>query len=72
MEQLATSEHLAQITKIIETACFQDANTLLLEGFVLLAVNKSIFEDSENRFAYTLGFPKPVTELSDWAISNFQ
>ncbi|GIU28453.1 hypothetical protein L2719_16155 [Shewanella schlegeliana] len=64
-------EVLLQITKIVETECSQDASALLDEGFVLLAVNTNVFEDSENRFVYALGFPKPLGQLSDWAKSNF-
>ncbi len=64
-------ETLLQITKIIETECVQDASKLLAEGFVLLGVGNSIFEDSESRFVYTVGFPKPIEKLSDWARSNF-
>ncbi|WP_299807369.1 hypothetical protein [uncultured Shewanella sp.] len=64
-------EVLLNITKIIETECSQDASTLLGEGFVLLAVNTNVFEDSENRFVYALGFPKPIDKLSEWAKSNF-
>lgn len=60
-----------EITKIVETACAQDASALLEEGFVLLVVSTSVFEDSENRFVYSFGFPKPIVELSHWARSNF-
>lgn len=66
-----SQEILLQVTKIIETECAQDASTLLIEGFVLLGVGNSVFEDTENRFVYTLGFPKPIKELSHWASSNF-
>jgi len=64
-------ETFLQITKIVETECAQDASALLAEGFVLLGVSNSVFEDSENRFVYSVGFPKPIVELSDWARSNF-
>jgi hypothetical protein len=64
-------EIVLQITKIVETECAQDASALLAEGFVLLDVNNSVFEDSENRFVYSIGFPKPIVELSDWASANF-
>ncbi|MFT6141503.1 MAG: hypothetical protein ACJAYB_003016 [Psychromonas sp.] len=64
-------EIVLQITKIVETECAQDASALLAEGFVLLGVNNSVFEDSENRFVYSIGFPKPIVELSDWASANF-
>ncbi|WP_299794663.1 hypothetical protein [uncultured Shewanella sp.] len=66
-----SQEILLQVTKIVETECPQDASTLLSEGFVLLAVNTNVFQDSENRFVYSLGFPKPTDKLSDWAKSNF-
>ena len=71
LEITRSQETLLQITKIVETECAQDANKLLTDGFVLLGVSNSIFEDSENRFVYTLGFPKPIDELSHWARSNF-
>ncbi|WP_028862570.1 hypothetical protein [Psychromonas aquimarina] len=64
-------ETLMQVSKIVETECVQDASKLLADGFVLLGVGNSIFEDSESRFVYTLGFPKPIEELSDWARCNF-
>ncbi len=67
----SAKEILLQVTKVIETECAQDANALLAEGFVLLGVGNSIFEDSESRFVYTLGFIKPIVELSDWARANF-
>jgi len=70
-EATNSKEVLIKVTKIIETECAQDANALLLEGFILLGVGNSIFEDSESRFVYSLGFLKPITELSDWARSNF-
>jgi len=60
-----------QVSKIIETECAKDASALLAEGFVLLGVGNSIFEDSESRFVYSLGFIKPICELSDWARTNF-
>ncbi|GIU30474.1 hypothetical protein [Shewanella sp. MBTL60-007] len=67
----SAQEVLLKITKIVETECSQDASALLDDGFVLLAVNTNVFEDSENRFVYALGFPNPIDELSDWAKSNF-
>jgi len=60
-------EVLFQITKIIETECNHDANSLLQDGFVLLGVNKIDFEDDDNKFIYSLGFPKPLSELSELA-----
>ncbi len=60
-------EVLLQITKIIETECNHDANALLQDGFILLGVNKIDFEDNDNKFIYSLGFPKPLSELSEWA-----
>ncbi|WDE10270.1 hypothetical protein [Thalassomonas haliotis] len=66
-----TPETLLKITRIIETECAGDASFLLSEGFVLLGVGKSIFEDSENRFVYSLGFPKPLSQLSDSVLNNF-
>ncbi len=71
VEITKSQEMLLQITKIVETECAQDASKLLADGFVLLGVSNSIFEDSENRFVYTVGFPKPIEELSHWARSNF-
>lgn len=71
IEITKSQEILLKITKIVETECPQDASALLEEGFVLLGISASIFEDSENRFVYSLGFPKPVVELSYWARSNF-
>lgn len=62
---------LLSITKIIETECAGDASALLSEGFVLLGVSNSIFEDSENRFVYVLGFPKPLSELSESILNNY-
>ncbi|MGS0675466.1 hypothetical protein [Shewanella sp. 0m-4] len=62
---------LLKITKVVETECHQDACALLEEGFVLLGINSNVFEDSENRFVYSLGFPKPLDKLSDWASANF-
>jgi len=70
-EITSSQDILHKVTKIIETECAQDASKLLVDGFVLLGVGNSIFEDSENRFVYTLGFLKPVSELSDWVRSNF-
>ena len=67
----SSPEILGQITKVVETECAQDASALLVDGFVLLGVGNSIFEDSENRFVYSLGFPKPIKELSHWASANF-
>ena len=60
-------ELLLQITKIIETECVHDANALLEDGFILLSVNKIDFEDDDNKFIYSLGFIKPLSELSEWA-----
>ena len=60
-------EVLFQITKIIETECVHDANALLQDGFVLLSVNKIDFEDDDNKFMYSLGFAKPLSELSEFA-----
>ncbi len=71
VEAKSSKEVLREVTKIIETECAQDASALLTEDFVLLAVGNSIFEDSESRFVYSLGFTKPIAELSDWARSNF-
>lgn len=71
LEITSSQEILLQVTKIIETECAQDASALFAEGFVLLAVGNSIFEDSESRFVYSLGYLKPIEELSDWARSNF-
>ncbi|GAA5218598.1 hypothetical protein ACFSJ3_08600 [Corallincola platygyrae] len=64
-------ETLLRITKIIETEVAKDASALLEEGFVLLGVAHSVFEDSENRFVYTLGFPKPLSELSESVRNNY-
>ncbi|MFY8275452.1 hypothetical protein AAEU32_15120 [Pseudoalteromonas sp. SSDWG2] len=64
-------ETLLNVTKIVETECAKDASQLLNEGFVLLAVAKNIYEDDGNRFVYSLGFIKPIGELSDWARDNF-
>ncbi len=66
-----SQELLFKVSKIIETECAQDASALLNEGFVLLAVGNSIFDDCESRFVYSLGFPKPTSELSEWARANF-
>lgn len=74
MDNVETSkaqQTLLEISKIIETEYAGDANALLAEGFVLLGVSNCIFEDSENRFVYTLGFPKPITQLSEATKSNF-
>lgn len=68
---ISAQDVLLQVTKIVETECAQDASKLLDEGFVLLGVGNSVFEDIESRFVYTLGFPKPTEELSDWVRSNF-
>ncbi len=70
-EVTKSQEILIRVTKIIETECAQDASSLLTEGFILLGVGNNIFEDDENRFVYSLGFPKPIEELSDWARTNF-
>jgi len=70
-EITTSQEVLFQVTKVIETECAQDASKLLADGFVLLGVGNSIFDDNENRFVYTLGFTKPIEELSHWVISNF-
>jgi hypothetical protein len=70
-QEKTSKELLLQVTKVIETECAEDASKLLLEGFVLLAVANSIFDDAESRFVYSLGFIKPLEELSDWAHSNF-
>ncbi|ALO34801.1 hypothetical protein CMT41_08780 [Colwellia sp. MT41] len=67
----SSQEILHQVTKIIETECAKDASALLVDGFVLLGVGNSIFDDTENRFVYTLGFPNPIKELSHWASANF-
>jgi hypothetical protein len=66
-----SQEILLQVTKIVETECSKDASALLADGFILLGVGNTIFEDSENRFIYSLGFPKPIEELSHWARSNY-
>ena len=71
MDNIAKEQELLlQITKIIETEYVNDANGLLQDGFILLSVNKVDFEDTEKRFIYSLGFPKPLSELSEWA-KNF-
>tara|TARA_R110000744_G_C18861802_1_gene504087 strand:- start:65 stop:289 length:225 start_codon:yes stop_codon:yes gene_type:complete len=70
-EITSSQEVLFQVTKIVETECSQDASALLADGFILLGVGNTIFEDSGNRFVYTLGFPKPIEELSHWARSNY-
>lgn len=71
LEITESQEILLKITKIVETECAKDASALLEEGFVLLGVSTSFFEDNENRFVYSLGFPKPIVELSHWARANF-
>ena len=70
-EITSSQEILLQVTKIVETECAQDASALLADGFVLLGVGNSVYVDTENRFVYTLGFPKPIEELSHWARCNF-
>ena len=70
-EITSSQEILLNVTKIIETECVQDASALLIDGFVLLGVGNSVFVDAESRFVYSLGFPKPIEELSHWASSNF-
>lgn len=70
-EITSLQEVLLQVTKVVETECPEDVSALLADGFVLLGVGNSIFEDSEHRFVYSLGFPKPIDELSDWARANF-
>ena len=70
-EITSSQDILLQVTKIVETECAQDASALLVDGFVLLGVGNSVFVDAESRFVYTLGFPKPIEELSHWARSNF-
>jgi hypothetical protein len=67
----SSQEILLQVTKVIETECAQDVSALLVDGFVLLGIGNSIFDDSENRFVYSLGFTRPIAELSDWARTNF-
>ncbi|MGS0680907.1 hypothetical protein ACVBIL_07100 [Shewanella sp. 125m-7] len=71
VEMIKSQAVMLKITKVVETECHQDACALLNEGFVLLGINTNVFEDSENRFVYSLGFPKPADKLSDWARSNF-
>lgn len=70
-EITSSQEILLNVTKIVETECVQDASALLVDGFVLLGVGNSVFVDAQSRFVYTLGFPKPIEELSHWASSNF-
>ncbi len=70
-EITSSQEILLNVTKIVETECAQDASALLVDGFVLLGVGNSVFVDAQSRFVYTLGFPKPIEELSHWASSNF-
>ncbi|WP_057831363.1 hypothetical protein [Colwellia sp. TT2012] len=70
-EITSSQEILLQVTRVIETECAKDASALLVDGFVLLGVGNSVFDDTENRFVYTLGFPKPIEELSHWASANF-
>ncbi|MCP4322433.1 MAG: hypothetical protein GY787_11415 [Alteromonadales bacterium] len=65
-----SQEVLLKVTKIIETECAQDASALLVDGFVLLVVGNSIYDDCESRFVYSLGFPTPTSELSKWARAN--
>jgi len=70
--EITTSQDvLHQVTKVVETECAQDASKLLAEGFVLLGVENSVFEDNESRFVYSLGFTKPIDELSHWVRANF-
>ena len=70
-EITSSQEILLQVTKVVETECAQDATALLADGFVLLGVGNSVFLDAESRFVYSLGFPKPIEELSHWARTNF-
>jgi len=70
-EITTSQEILLQVTKIVETECAQDASALLADGFVLLGVGNSVFVDNDSRFVYSLGFTKPIEELSHWASSNF-
>jgi len=70
-EITSSQEILLNVTKIVETECAQDASALLVDGFVLLGVGNSVFADAESRFVYSLGFPKPIEELSHWASNNF-
>ena len=67
----SADDTLLKITKIIETESARDADKLLDEGFILLGVAKSIFDDSENRFIYSLGFSKDKSQLSEWVVNNF-
>jgi hypothetical protein len=68
MDNIAKEQEvLLQITKIIETEHVHDANRLLDDGFILLSVNKIDFEDDDNKFIYSLGFAKPLSELPEWA-----
>ena len=71
LEITNAQEILLKITKVVETECPQDASALLSDGFVLIGIGNSIFDDSEHRFVYSLGFPKPIGELSEWARTNF-
>ncbi len=71
LETATSQEILLQVTKIVETECAQDASALLAEGFVLLGVGNSVFVDNDSRFVYSLGFTKPIEDLSHWASSNF-
>ncbi|WP_444926756.1 hypothetical protein ACJJI4_01125 [Microbulbifer sp. TRSA002] len=71
MEEVKSLEVLQKITKIIETRHVGDANGLLRHGFVLMGVSEHSDEDSATRFLYTLGFPKPLSELSHWVEANF-
>ncbi|OUR81536.1 hypothetical protein A9Q75_07535 [Colwellia psychrerythraea] len=70
-EITTSQEILLQVTKIVETECAQDASKLLADGFILLGVGNSVFVDNDSRFVYSLGFTKPIEELSHWASSNF-
>ncbi len=70
-EITTSQEQLFQVTKVIETECAQDASRLLADGFVLLGVGNSVFDDNENRFVYALGFTKPIEKLSHWVRANF-
>lgn len=64
-------ETLLKVTKIVETQHAADADALLHEGFVLLAVSESSSERSEYRFVYSLGYPNSREHLSEWVINNF-
>ncbi len=71
IETTTSQDIFVTVTKIIETECYSDATELLKEGFVLLGVANNIYEDDGNRFIYSLGFLRPLDELSDWVKSNF-